>query len=115
VRRVCAVSPAPDVVGCVVVVGGGVVVEGVVLDEEGIAPLPATRRVSGGGGWCTGAEAGAAPRCPARRGELPAVATSNAMRPNVTARITHQFGRPRAPRARRLSDVPGPPRTTAPP
>jgi hypothetical protein len=46
------------------------------------------------------------------RGVLPAVATSSAMRPNDTARITHQLGRPRATRACRPSVASGLPPST---
>ena len=45
----------------------------------------------------------------APRGVLPAVATSSAMRPSDTARITHQLGRPRATRERKPSVASGPP------
>ena len=43
---------------------------------------------------------------------FPAVATSNAMRPSDTARMTHQLGRPRATLERKPSGASGPPPDT---
>ena len=48
------------------------------------------------------ARVGRSSRCDAE-GVPPAVATSSAMRPSETARMTHQLGRPRATRERRPS------------
>ena len=48
------------------------------------------------------------------RAGLPAVATSNAINANDTARMTHQFGRPRARRGRRPSVDPIPSATARP-
>jgi hypothetical protein len=47
-----------------------------------------------------------APRAP--RFGVPAVATSSAIRARDTARMTHQFGRPRATLGRRPSEDPVP-------
>ena len=73
----------------------------------GPLPLPAAWRTPGGR-----EASGRLGRfaCPVGRRCLPpAVATSNAMRPSDTARMTHQLGRPRATLERQPSGVSGPP------
>ena len=92
--------------------GGGRVVVVVVVTTDGdasrgVVGRPVRRRSDGhaGAAACLGR-----PWC-GRRG-APAVATSSAIRPSDTARITHQFGRPRATRERRPSPASGPPPTT---
>ena len=80
-----------DAEGGVVVVVVGAVVVGVVVGVIGAAPV--CRRSPRRGEMREAAVAGSPSRCGAG-GVLPAVATSSAIRPSETARMTHQLGRP---------------------